>query len=298
MVANGGPVDLDIADATAPERIRFAAGRSHVGTRASELPDDGEGIVRNVRLKRFAMDAVPVTNVRFAAFVTETGYVTEGERLGWGMVFRPNLPDPQAVPPSQGSTPWWGIVQGAVWHAPEGPDSDVIGRTHHPVAHVSWADANAFADWAGGRLPTEAEWEHAARGGRPDPRFPWGDAEPDDDGFQPCNIWQGRFPDHNTCLDGWVGTSPVRNYPPNDAGLYDMAGNIWEWTADPFRIRSASLAARERNDAARSQNAKVMKGGSFLCHRSYCYRYRIAARSATAADSGSANTGIRVVYDD
>lgn len=279
-------------------RIPFAGGKVTVGTHDPAIPADGEGLVRQVRVAPFAVDAWLVTNARFAAFVAATGYVSEGERLGWGVVFRPLLPDTAAVPPSPGATPWWGVVPGACWHSPEGPGSDVLDRLDHPVVHLSWADARAFAAWAGGRLPTEAEWEHAARGGLGDAaRFPWGDAEPDDDAFLPCNIWQGRFPDENTAADGWRGTSPVAAFAPNGAGLHDMAGNVWEWTADPFLIRSPAASAAARNALARRERQKVMKGGSFLCHRSYCYRYRIAARSGTAADSGASNTGFRLFHD-
>ena len=287
-----------IADARPPARVAFGGGKSHIGTFRPEIRADGEGLVREVKLRPFAADATPVTNARFAAFVAATGYVTESERYGWGPVFHGLLPDPTAYPPSQSRTPWWVICDGAWWAEPEGPGSHLRDRADHPAAHVSWADACAFAAWAGGRLPSEAEWEHAARGGLlGDPRFPWGDREPDDAEFLPCNIWQGRFPLENSCADGWLGTSPVGSFAPNGAGLYDMAGNVWEWTAEPFVIRSASRAARARNEEARSQNQKVMKGGSFLCHISYCYRYRIAARSGTAADSGTSNTGFRVFYD-
>ena len=288
---------VEIADARPPGRALFNGGRSHVGTSRPAIPQDGEGIVRNLRLKPFAAEAALVTNARFAAFVAATGHVTEAERFGWGVVFRGLLADPAAVPPSATSTPWWGRCDGAAWFAPEGPGSHVRNRADHPVTHVSWSDATAFAAWAGGRLPTEAEWEHAARGGLDDPRFPWGDAEPDDTGFLPCNIWQGRFPDRNSGADGWLGTSPVSAFAPNGRGLHDMAGNVWEWTADPFLIRSAGRLATERNAEARATRRKVMKGGSFLCHRSYCYRYRIAARSGTAADSGTSNTGFRVFHD-
>jgi len=286
---------LAIADAGAPERVAFAGGRSHVGTDRPVIASDGEGPRRSVTLAPFEVEAVPVTNARFAAFVAATGYVTEAERFGWAPVFRPLLADAGAVPAS--ATPWWVRRDGAAWFAPEGPGSGVEGRADHPVVHVAWADARAFAGWAGGRLPSEAEWELAARGGLPDPRFPWGDAEPDDASFQPCNIWQGRFPGENTLADGWMATSPVGAFPANGAGLHDMAGNVWEWTADPFRVRSVRREAQARNRRARDGNERVMKGGSFLCHRSYCYRYRIAARSGTAADSGGSNAGLRVFYD-
>ncbi|MBO0904819.1 formylglycine-generating enzyme family protein [Jiella sonneratiae] len=286
-----------IADATPCERVRFEGGPSHVGTFRPEIVADGEGIVRKVRLQPFLVDAVPVTNARFAAFVAATGYVTESERFGWGPVFSGLLPEAERIA-SPGPAPWWTARDGACWHAPEGAESDVAERAGHPVVHVSLADAQAFAVWAGGRLPSEAEWEHAARGGlEGDPRFPWGDREPDDRDFTPANIWQGRFPDENSRLDGWFGTSPVGSFPANGAGLHDMAGNVWEWTADPFRIRSLSKAAKSRNAKAREAGERVTKGGSFLCHRSYCYRYRIAARSGTAPDSAASHTGFRVFYD-
>ncbi|SHI34860.1 formylglycine-generating enzyme family protein [Wenxinia saemankumensis] len=289
---------VEIADAAPPPRAEFAGGRSHVGTRSPAIPEDGEGPPREVRLKPFACDTVPVTNARFAAFVAATGYVTEAERLGWGQVFAPLMADPSLATAAFPGTPWWVAVPGASWHAPEGPGSGLAARADHPVVHVSAADAAAFAAWAGGRLPGEAEWEHAARGGLPgDPRFPWGAREPDDADFLPANIWQGRFPVEDTGADGHRGTSPVGAYPPNGAGLHDMAGNVWEWTADAFRVRSRKKAAEARNARARSENMRVMKGGSFLCHASYCYRYRIAARSAVAADSGASNTGFRVFYD-
>ncbi|MCA0998311.1 formylglycine-generating enzyme family protein [Alloyangia pacifica] len=292
-------MDLDLlADATPPPRATFAGGRSHIGTKVPQLPLDGEGLLRTVRLKSFACDTVLVTNARFAAFVAETGYVTEAERLGWGQVFRALMPDLSLVGSTFPQTPWWCAVAGASWQAPEGPGTGIANRLDHPAVHLSWRDARDFAAWAGGRLPTEAEWEHAARGGLPgDPRFPWGEREPDDTVFMPCNIWQGRFPNHNTAADGHVGTSPVGYFPANGAGLFDMVGNTWEWTAEPFRIRSQRRAARARNVYAMAENERLMKGGSFLCHISYCYRYRIAARSGVAADSGASHTGLRVFYD-
>ncbi len=285
-----------IADPSAPNRATFKGGRSHTGTKTPELPQDGEGIVRELRLKPFGAEVVPVTNARFAAFVIETGYRTVAERFGWGMVFRGLISETLSA--QSGAAPsWWSAIEGACWYAPEGPASDLSSRSDHPVAHIAWEDAVAFSKWAGGRLPTEAEWEHAARGGLSDPRFPWGDREPDDVQFLPCNIFQGNFPVENTAADGWVGTSPVGSFDPNGAGLYDMGGNVWEWTSEPFRIRSAARGPIERNKAAQREGQKLMKGGSFLCHISYCYRYRIAARLAVSADSGGCNAGFRVFYD-
>lgn len=279
----------------AAERVFFGAARSFVGTDSPVLPLDGEGPQRAVKLDPYWLEAVTVTNARFAHFVAETGYVTEAERFGWSPVFRGLLGD-AAPPPSQTATPWWVKVDGACWSAPEGPGSSTEGREDHPVVQVSWGDARAFAMWCGGRLPTEAEWEHAARGGLDDPRFPWGDAEPDDQTVF-ANIWQGRFPHANTLTDGYMGTSPVKAFAPNGSGLYGMAGNVWEWTADPFRVRSLSRQAKARNAHAGATQEKVLKGGSFLCHISYCYRYRIAARSALTAESSASNSGFRIAYD-
>lgn len=292
------PADLRaIADPRPPATVAFPAGQSHVGTRRPALPEDGEGLVRTVKLAAFRAEAVPVTNARFAAFVAATGYVTEAEAFGWAPVFRGLLRDPASLPPSAGATPWWGMCDGASWFAPEGPGSSVAERPDHPVTQISWADACRFADWAGGRLPTEAEWERTARGHlEDDPTFPWGEREPDERTFLPANIWQGRFPDANSCADGWLGTSPVGAFPETTAGLFDMVGNVWEWCSDPFLIHASGGAAQERNALAQTERQRVMKGGSFLCHRSYCYRYRIAARSGVAEDSGSSNTGLRVFY--
>lgn len=296
---NKNPVHLAVPPQAkqgfAADRVHFQGGRSFVGTNYPELPQDGEGPRRPVNLAPFSLDVASVTNARFAEFVGETGYVTEAERFGWSPVFR-GLLGPDAPLPSATSTPWWVKIDGAYWAAPEGPGTTTEGREDHPVVQVSWADAKAFATWCGGRLPTEAEWEHAARGGLADPRFPWGDDEPDDQTVF-ANIWQGQFPHTNTLTDGYMGTSPVKAFPANGSGLYGMSGNVWEWTSDTFRVRSLSRQAKERNETAKRIGEKVLKGGSFLCHISYCYRYRIAARSALTAESSASNTGFRVAYD-
>jgi sulfatase modifying factor 1 len=294
----GANADLPLASTPlpGPTRVHFEAAKSFVGTDSPIIAEDGEGPARPVRLYAFELETETVTNSRFAAFVSATGYVTEAERFGWSPVFIGLLPQGAPHVPTRGPTPWWVRVDGACWKAPEGPGSDVCGRSDHPVVQVSWNDARAFAHWCGGRLPTEAEWEHAARGGLTAPRFPWGDDEPDDEAIH-CNIWQGEFPHTNTLSDGYLGTNPVNAFAPNGAGLYNMSGNVWEWTADPFRIRSLSKAAKTRNQAAVTQDEKVLKGGSFLCHKSYCYRYRIAARSALTAESSTSNAGFRVAYD-
>lgn len=283
-------------DAGAPPRARFEAARSFIGTDRPLIAADGEGPARPVRLDAFEIETETVTNDRFAAFVAATGYVTEAERFGWSPVFIGLLPDGAGYYANEGETPWWVHVEGACWTTPEGPASDLAGRGDHPVVQVSWNDASAFAAWSGGRLPTEAEWEHAARAGLGDVRYPWGDDEPDDSTIF-CNIWQGVFPHRNTLADGYFGTSPVRAFQPNRAGLYGMAGNVWEWTQDAYRVRSLSKAAKARNRHAALGQEKVMKGGSFLCHVSYCHRYRIAARSALTIDSSTSNAGFRLVYN-
>ncbi len=275
--------------------IPVDGGLAFVGTDDPQIAVDGEGKRRQVHLDDFQLEAQTVTNARFADFVDATGYVTEAERFGWSVVFAGLLPMRAVRKDSASATPWWQRVDGASWRTPEGPESTLEGRMDHPVVQVSWADARAFASWVGGRLPSEAEWEHAA-GSADGRRFTWGNDEPDDETVL-CNIWQGRFPHENTCRDGYMGTAPARSFAPSERGLYNLLGNVWEWTADPFRVRSLSRSARLRNDQATQLSEKVLKGGSFLCHRSYCYRYRIAARMALTPDSAASNAGFRVAYD-
>lgn len=277
-------------------RIVVPGGTCTVGTDTPFFREDGEGPARRVNLRPFRLDAHAVTNSRFAAFVAATGYRTDAERFGWSYVFHAFVPPGMSTEAPEG-TPWWRRVDGACWSAPEGPGSSAASRPDYPVVHVSWTDAAAFATWAGGRLPTEAEWEHAAKGGDDRARFPWGAEEPDDRSAGICNIWQGDFPHRNTGADGFVGTAPVDAYRPNGFGLFNMCGNVWEWCADAFRVRSLSGAAKARNRAAVAEAERVMKGGSYLCHRSYCYRYRIAARSGRSPDTSAGHSGFRVAYD-
>jgi formylglycine-generating enzyme required for sulfatase activity len=236
-----------------------------------------------------------VTNAMFAAFVDDTGYVTEAETFGWSFVFYDNVADTAA--PTQGvvGVEWWRKVEGAHWRLVNGPGSQADLHPDHPVTHVSWRDARAFAHWAGGRLPSEAEWEHAARGGLGDTPFPWGSAEPDDTTHLPCNIWQGSFPNRNTGADSYTTTAPAQSFAPNGYGLYNMCGNVWEWTAEPMKLRSLSKRTKARMRSLKG--AKLLKGGSFLCHRSYCFRYRIAARTFTTPDTTTPHQGFRLVFD-
>lgn len=271
-------------------------GGAIVGTDAPIYPMDGEGPARRVVLRPFRLDAHAVSNARFAAFVEATGYRSDAERFGWSFVFRPLLP-PDVMAGGPPDAPWWAKVDGACWSAPEGPGSSIAQRLQHPATHLSWNDAAAFAAWAGGRLPREVEWEHAAKGGNRHARFPWGAEEPDDDSADACNIWQGDFPTMNTAADGFLGTAPVDSFRPNPFGLFNMCGNVWEWCADHFRVRSLAASGKARNRAAAANRERVMKGGSYLCHRNHCYRYRIAARIGNSPDTSAGHTGFRLAYD-
>ena len=249
---------------------------------ADAVPGDGEGPVRDVRVEPFAIDAHCVSNQRFEAFVRATGHVTDAERYGWSFVFDGFLPAHLRDSDRAVEAPWWAAVTGATWRAPEGPGSDLADRDDHPVVHVSWNDALAYCRWAGVRLATEAEWEYAARGGLDRARYAWGD-DLLPGGRHACNIWQGSFPTTNTLDDGWFGTAPVDAFEPNGFGLFNVAGNVWEWTADPWSVAHAVDAG-----------ARVIRGGSYLCHASYCNRYRVSARTSSTPDSSAGHQGFRV----
>jgi sulfatase modifying factor 1 len=277
------------------ETVRVPGGVSLLGTSVPCIPDDGEAPLRKTSIAPFRMGVTTVTNAEFQRFIDQTGHVTEAEQFGWSFVFHAQIPD--TVGPTQGvvGVEWWRRVDGANWRDVNGPNTEAESwKPDHPVVHISWNDARAYAEWAGGRLPTEAEWEHAARGGLGDVRFPWGDQEPDETTFLPCNIWQGKFPNRNSQADGYATTAPGRSFAPNGYGLYNMVGNVWEWTCEPYRIKSLKKHVKQR--LAGMKGYKLSKGGSFLCHKSYCYRYRIAARSGTSPDSTTTHHGFRVVW--
>jgi formylglycine-generating enzyme len=274
---------------------RFPGGPSSLGTDRPVLPYDGEKPQRWIKLRPFGLEVHTVTNERYDAFARATGYVTEAERFGWSFVFQTHL-DRGLVAAAPNDQPWWRKIEGASWRRPYGPGSSFAGLKRHPVVHISWNDASQFASWCGGRLPSEAEWEHAARGGNADWRFPWGYEEPTDTRIF-CNIWQGTFPHRDTAADGYHGTAPVDAFAPNSAGLYNMSGNVWEWCGDAFRTRSMTRVGRERDKRSAAEGARVLKGGSYLCHASYCYRYRIVARLGLAPDSSTGHIGFRVAYD-
>jgi formylglycine-generating enzyme required for sulfatase activity len=281
-----------------------------------------EAPVHRVTVDGFWIDVAPVTNESFAAFVTATGYRTVAERPLDPAQF-PGAPAANLAPGSLvfTGTPgpvdlrhlaqWWTWTPGASWRRPEGPGSDLAGRRDHPVVHVAHEDALAYAAWCGGALPTEAEWEFAARGGLDGAVFTWGD-DPRPGGRWMANHWHGDFPWRNTRADGFARTSPVGSFPPNGYGLVDMAGNVWEWTDDWYAARHPDDAAsaccvptnptggtREGSlDAAQPQfpvPRRVIKGGSHLCADSYCLRYRPAARRPQMIDTGMSHLGFRTV---
>jgi sulfatase modifying factor 1 len=278
--------------------VRLGGGEFCMGTDGPWAYDgDGEGPVHPVELTPFWIDATTVTNDAFAAFVAATGHVTDAERYEWSFVFAGLLPDDFDDTRAVAQSPWWRQVYGADWRHPDGPQSNLDGRGDQPVVHVSWPDATTYAEWIGKRLPTEAEWEYAARGGLDGKLFPWGnDLEPDD-GHR-MKVWQGKFPTENTLADGFFGPAPVTAFPPNAFGLYEMTGNVWEWCADWYDSGYYRVSPRENPLGPDQGTHRVMRGGSYLCHASYCRRYRVGARSGNEPDSSAGNLGFRCARDD
>lgn len=283
--------------------VTIPEGTFRMGSQSPEaFPDDGEGPVREIRLSAFQIDRCAVSNEAFDRFVQHTGYITEAERFGWSFVFAGLATRAARREASRGrvdAAPWWLAVEGADWRHPHGPESDLDSLDQHPVTHVSWNDAQMYAGWRGVRLPTEAEWERASRGGLDQALFPWGD-ELTPDGEHRANIWQGTFPVKNTAEDGFRGTAPVDAFVSNGFGLFNTSGNVWEWVADWFsRDWHVPVRVDTRTDPVgpRSGTEKVMRGGSYLCHASYCNRYRCSGRTHNTPDTSTGHTGFRCAAD-
>ncbi|WP_145408208.1 formylglycine-generating enzyme family protein [Paenibacillus xylanexedens] len=289
---------INVQSADFTQSVRLGGTVFRMGTDTLDgFATDGEGPSREVYVKPFYIDKMAVTNEQFSAFVSETGYITEAERYGWSFVFHLFVSDhqkPYLEYPAH--TPWWLAVPGASWNSPEGQDSTIDDRLNHPVVQVSWHDAQAYSRWAGKRLPTEAEWELAARGGLSSKKYPWGDVlQPE--GENRCNIWHGQFPHVHTAPDGYRGTCPVDAYPPNGYGLYNSIGNVWEWCADVFNPNYHLSGISHDPQGDPSGRTRTMKGGSYLCHDSYCNRYRVAARTSNTPDSSTGHIGFRCAAD-
>jgi len=299
----------------------FTMGSDDVFAKRNEQPP------HRVKVTGFWMDETPVTNAQFERFVKASGYVTVAERKpDWEELRKqlpPGTPKPEEsalVPGSMVFTPsdgpvdlremanFWQWTPGANWRHPEGPKSDLSGRDIHPVVQVCWDDATAYAKWAGKRLPTEAEWEFAAHGGNTGKRYFWGDEFKPSGKFM-ANTWTGKFPYQNTREDGFEGTAPVKSFPANGYGLYDMAGNVWNWCADWYRPDTHVELAKEPmcsdpkgplqsfSPVNPHQPERVTKGGSFLCHEDYCAGYRPSARRGLPPDTGMSHVGFRCVKD-
>ena len=301
-----------------PGMVHLAGGEFWMGSNELAFPDAQP--VHRVRVNAFWIDITEVTNAQFARFVAATGFVTLAEKSLDSTKF-PVLANSERLPASavfnapsnvvslDDATQWWRLVPGANWRCPEGLGSSIAARTNHPVVHIAYSDAVAYARWAGKRLPTEAEWEFAARGGRDRQTFVWDEQFRLGEKYQ-ANTFQGNFPNHNSAADGFVGTSPVKAFAPNGYGLYDMAGNVWEWVADWYQrdyyisiVRRGALAVNPQGPPTGDDPEepgvpkRVQKGGSFLCTDDHCARYRPGARGHGDPDSPASHLGFRLAAD-
>ena len=266
----------------------------------NEVEVDKEGPSRIIEVEPFAIAKYPVTNKDFQEFFLETGYVTEAEKFGFSYVFHALLNEEQKLTGKEAAgTERWYEIPDASWRKPEGTGSTIQDRMDHPVVHVSWNDAQAFAKWANLRLPTEAEWEFAARGGKEGLEFPWGN-DFMQDGQYHANTFQGDFPENLTDDDGFLSTAPVKTYEANGFGLYQMSGNVYEWCINPGGIDLSEFETKNvdqfmQENSGYSEDLKALKGGSFLCSPQYCKRYRTASRNSSTANSSSHHVGFRLV---
>lgn len=277
--------------------VLIEGGEFSMGTDKPRFVADGEAPMRRVRVGAIYMDVHEVSNAMFREFVKSTKFVTEAETFGNSFVLDILLSDEvkKTITQAVAAAPWWLPVQNASWRHPEGSDTDIKHRWDHPVVHVSWNDAVAFCKWRGMRLPTEAEWEYACRGGLENRLYPWGNK------LMPknqhvTNIWQGNFPTENTVEDGFKGTAPVTEFPSNKYGLKNMAGNVWEWTSDWWNTQH-NTDFQDNPKGPSTGTDKVKKGGSYMCHEKFCYRFRCAARNQNTPDSSASNLGFRCVAD-
>ena len=320
--STGSAQPISLLDMVLIKGGQFVMGGDSLWGRPDEFPG------HKVRISPFYIDKHEVTNAQFGAFVKATGYVTTAERKpDWEEIktqVPPDTPRPADSllvasslvfsPPNHpvslaNPSVWWKWQPGADWRHPSGPASSIDGRDNYPVVQVSWDDAVAYASWAGKRLPTEAEWEYAARGSIPSGIYPWGN-EPINKGALKANSWQGHFPDQNTENDHYYRTAPVMSYPPNGYGLYDMAGNVWEWCSDWYRPDYYAVCAMQGisyNPQGPDQSfdpdepytpKRVVRGGSFLCNDQYCSGFRVAARMKTSFDTSLEHTGFRCVVSE
>tara|TARA_B110000046_G_scaffold135012_1_gene141293 strand:+ start:104 stop:964 length:861 start_codon:yes stop_codon:yes gene_type:complete len=264
--------------------VPIPGGEAFMGTDEPVFPGDGEGPFRQSKVAPFSITPTTITNLQFGEFVYETGYKTEAERFGSSFVFRDAVENTQIIETYVKNVPWWCKIDGADWLDPKGSNTPIENFESLPVVHVSWNDAAAYAMWAGGRLPTELEWEHAARGGLGDARYPWGDQEPTADDRK-CHIGQIKAP-HLKAQE--IGPVRADSYQENGYGLYSMVGNVWEWTSD--------TAPSPTTETQGLTPRKILKGGSYMCHPDTCFRYRIAARISNTLDTTTGHTGFRVVF--
>jgi formylglycine-generating enzyme required for sulfatase activity len=281
--------------------VTIPAGEFVMGTDDPFYPTDGEGPSRSIWLDEFKISKFSVTNSEFVEFVEATGYVTDAETYGWSYVFNGFIDDVAASKKSTGvatSAPWWLAIEGAYWFKPFGNSQTIETLLDHPVVHVSHTDALEFCRWSGYKLPTEAQWEKASRGGLTGKLFPWGDELLEGEKHN-TNIWQGEFPQLNTQDDGFFGTAPINSFNPNNYGLYNTVGNVWEWTNDfwsaRWHIPNTEETRKNPTGPEKVAGNRVLKGGSFMCHDSYCFRYRNSARTFNSPNTSTSHIGFRCV---